>query len=229
MPCPAVLPMSFFTVNAAQQGVSLSGSELADLSLRLMKSLEKIEAADPILAERLNVLRKSPRRHAIHLPNRSNGNRQAANFKAPLIDGFNFSSPSGVDGECAPTVTFYDPDFKEGTSPETVREHDLSSDGFYIDGDEWIFVLRPSHCERHVDAAIREYLKNPIYNINRPLEASRFLINESGECWVEVEAVGASDIYFLFRFSERGNVVDKKMFSERPPHINDYPSAPFER
>jgi hypothetical protein len=109
------------------------------------------------------------------------------------------------------------------------QEYNPKTGKIYIDGEEWLFTLGPTHCEAYADVAVEEYLKNPIFNANRALEHNRYLVNEEGACWVEIEAVGASDLYFLFRVNEDLTVVEKRMFAERPPHINDYPTEPYEK
>lgn len=118
--------------------------------------------------------------------------------------------------------------FLAACAHEKAKVYDPASDKIFIDGEEWTFVLSPTDCERHIEIAVQEYLKNPIYNVNRRLAHSRFLINEKGECWVEIEAIGASDFYFLFRVNDNMQIIDKRMFTERPPHINAYPTEPYE-
>ena len=108
-------------------------------------------------------------------------------------------------------------------------EYDPTLGELVIDGRKWSFVRNSSECERYIQAAVAEYLKQPIYHPKRPVEVHRFLTNDNGDCWVEVQAVGTSSFSFLFRVNEDNAVIDKRMFSKRAPHINDYPSAPYEQ
>lgn len=118
--------------------------------------------------------------------------------------------------------------FLAACTNENPKEYDPETGKIFIDGEEWTFVLSPNDCERYTGTAVKEYSKNPIYNASRRLDNSRYLINDEGDCWVEIEVVGASDFYFLFRVDADMKVIDKRMFTERPPYINAYPTEPYE-
>ena len=110
------------------------------------------------------------------------------------------------------------------------QEYDRKTGVVYIDGERWMFVSGPTHCSNYIDTAALEYAESPVYDKRRPLdlEHSRFLANSEGECWVEIQVVGASTFSFLFRVSEDMEVVDKRMFSKYAPHINPYPTTSYE-
>lgn len=95
--------------------------------------MDKIAAADPELARRLDVVRNSDLTHVIQLPNRPDGNRQAENKTDIRTNGLELSAPSGANGERAPTTTLFDPDFVEATSPESTLTHELLSHAYEKD------------------------------------------------------------------------------------------------
>ena len=102
------------------------------------------------------------------------------------------------------------------------------SDIILINGQEWTFRLNSSKCEKYSELAIREYSKEPVYAEWRKPSVGRYFESNSAACWVEVEVFGIDTFYFIFKIDQNGQVIDKKMFSERAPHIQDYPLRPFE-
>ena len=97
---------------------------------------------------------------------------------------------------------------------------------FLIDGEEWTLTREAKHCEHLVSTAVARYMVAPIYHPARGAEGDRFLVNETSDCWIEVNVQGVDHDAFLYKVSRHKVILDQRRFTYRMPRIRTYPAGP---
>ncbi len=95
-----------------------------------------------------------------------------------------------------------------------------------IDDQLWELSRLTTECESRVQAAVTQYEKAPLYSAWRKAYSDRMLVNETSDCWIELNIEGVDGASYLFKVTADHEVIDQRAFSYWLPHIRPYPTGP---
>mgnify|MGYP003118357247 CR=1 FL=1 len=108
---------------------------------------------------------------------------------------------------------------------QTVTDH--SQPTVVIDGEPWSLIDFDDECYARIPSAVAYYAEFPIYRAELWPIPRRMLVNESSDCWIELEFLGVSDVSALFRVTPEFKVTDKRTLSWWGHKVRPYPNQPL--
>lgn len=104
-------------------------------------------------------------------------------------------------------------------------EQEGSSYTFFIADEFWTYTRQSDLCEPRVEAAIDHYWKDQKYRKERDVSAFGYLVNDTSDCWVQLNVWGITGSSILFKMDEDDHVVDSRMMAEWNPQIRPLPKG----